>query len=197
MAATTAACQAIWLRELLAEVTGLERQKVIIRVDNKSTIALSKNSVFHGRSKHIHTRYHFIRECVENEQGVIVGELSEFGYGYNACSRHEMISNVNSNIPVLCFLCVVFIFAPAVRIHLINHNWYQELRLNRVEDCSCENRATISVQPFVLLVGVCCCDLGLQTQPTTTCDSVVEGEEASRPGNLCTRVNRAVTCTID
>ncbi|GKA74913.1 retrovirus-related pol polyprotein from transposon TNT 1-94 [Tanacetum coccineum] len=27
MAATTAACQAIWLRELLAEVTGLERQK--------------------------------------------------------------------------------------------------------------------------------------------------------------------------
>nr|GEV48596.1 acidic mammalian chitinase-like [Tanacetum cinerariifolium] len=68
MAATTAACQAIWLRELLAKVTGLERQKVIIRVDNKSAIALSKNLVFHGRSKHIHTRYHFIRECMENEQ---------------------------------------------------------------------------------------------------------------------------------
>ncbi|GJZ99004.1 zinc finger, CCHC-type containing protein [Tanacetum coccineum] len=30
MAATAAACQAIWLRELLAEVTGLERQKVIV-----------------------------------------------------------------------------------------------------------------------------------------------------------------------
>ncbi|GJU68363.1 uncharacterized mitochondrial protein-like protein [Tanacetum coccineum] len=75
MAATAAACQAIWLRELLAEVTGLERQKVIIRVDNKSAIALSKNPVFHGRSKHIHTRYHFIRECVENEQ-VIVEHVS-------------------------------------------------------------------------------------------------------------------------
>lgn len=75
MAATAAACQAIWLRELLAEVTGLERQKVIIRVDNKSAIALSKNPVFHGRSKHIHTRYHFIRECVENEQ-VIVEHIS-------------------------------------------------------------------------------------------------------------------------
>nr|GEU62832.1 uncharacterized mitochondrial protein AtMg00810-like [Tanacetum cinerariifolium] len=75
MAATTAACQAIWLRELLAKVTGLERQKVIIRVDNKSAIALSKNPVFHGRSKHIHTRYHFIRECVENEQ-VIVEHVS-------------------------------------------------------------------------------------------------------------------------
>ncbi|GJR33624.1 uncharacterized mitochondrial protein-like protein [Tanacetum coccineum] len=75
MAATSAACQAIWLKELLAKVTGLERQKVIIRVDNKSAIALSKNLVFHGRSKHIHTRYHFIRECLENEQ-VIVEHVS-------------------------------------------------------------------------------------------------------------------------
>ncbi|GKD44061.1 hypothetical protein Tco_1268706, partial [Tanacetum coccineum] len=73
--ATAAACQAIWLRELLADVTGLKRQKVIIRVDNKSAIALLKNPVFHGRSKHIHTRYHFIRECVENEQ-VIVEHVS-------------------------------------------------------------------------------------------------------------------------
>ncbi|GJR96389.1 uncharacterized mitochondrial protein-like protein [Tanacetum coccineum] len=76
MAATAAACQAIWLRELLTEVTGLKRQKVIIRVDNKLAIALSKNPVFHGRSKHIHTRYHFIREYVENEQ-VIVEHVSE------------------------------------------------------------------------------------------------------------------------
>nr|GEZ68139.1 hypothetical protein [Tanacetum cinerariifolium] len=64
MAATAAACQAIWLRELLVEVTGLERQKVIIRVDNKSGIALSKDPVFHGRSIHIHTRYHFNLDCV-------------------------------------------------------------------------------------------------------------------------------------
>ncbi|GKB86163.1 uncharacterized mitochondrial protein-like protein [Tanacetum coccineum] len=75
MAATAVTCQAIWLREFLAEVTGLERQKVIIRVDNKSVIALSKNQIFHGRSKHIHTRYHFIRECMENEQ-VIVEHVS-------------------------------------------------------------------------------------------------------------------------
>nr|GEX22155.1 hypothetical protein [Tanacetum cinerariifolium] len=46
MAATAAACQAICLRELLVEVTGLERKKVIIRVDNKSGIALSKNQGF-------------------------------------------------------------------------------------------------------------------------------------------------------
>lgn len=27
-----------------------------------------KNPVFHGKSKHINTRYHFIRECVERGQ---------------------------------------------------------------------------------------------------------------------------------
>lgn len=65
MAATEAAKQAIWLQELLSEITGDECEKVIIRVDNKSAISLTKNHVFHGRSKHIHRRYHFIRECVE------------------------------------------------------------------------------------------------------------------------------------
>nr|GEW34154.1 hypothetical protein [Tanacetum cinerariifolium] len=45
-------------------------------VDNKSSIALSKNPVFHGRSKHIHTRYHFIRECVGNKH-VMVEHVSE------------------------------------------------------------------------------------------------------------------------
>lgn len=66
MAATEAAKQAIWLQELVNEVTKLPCEKVVIRIDNQSAIALTKNPVFHGRSKHIHTRYHFIRECVEN-----------------------------------------------------------------------------------------------------------------------------------
>lgn len=65
MAATEAAKQAIWLQELLSEVAGGECKRVTIRVDNKSAISLTKNPVFHGRSKHIHRRFHFIRECVE------------------------------------------------------------------------------------------------------------------------------------
>ncbi|KAG7578674.1 Integrase catalytic core [Arabidopsis thaliana x Arabidopsis arenosa] len=68
MAATEGAKQAIWLQELLGEVTGESCEKVRLLIDNKSAIALAKNPVFHGRSKHIHKRYHFIRECVENEQ---------------------------------------------------------------------------------------------------------------------------------
>ena len=68
MAATEAAKQAIWLQELFAEVVEKPNEKVVVRIDNKSAIALTKNPVFHGRSKHIHKKYHFIRECIDNDQ---------------------------------------------------------------------------------------------------------------------------------
>nr|GEU99437.1 hypothetical protein [Tanacetum cinerariifolium] len=65
MAATTATCQAIWIKRLLSEITGREIKPPMLFIDNKSTLDLVKNPVFHGRSKHIDTKFHFIRECVE------------------------------------------------------------------------------------------------------------------------------------
>nr|GFC73052.1 ribonuclease H-like domain, reverse transcriptase, RNA-dependent DNA polymerase [Tanacetum cinerariifolium] len=65
--ATAATTQASWLKRLLRKLAHSEEEKFTIRVDNKSAIALMKNPVFHGRSKHIDTKYHFIRECVERE----------------------------------------------------------------------------------------------------------------------------------
>ena len=65
MAATAAACQCIWLRNVLYQITNECMGPVILYVDNKSAIDLAKNPVFHGRSKHIDIRYHFIRDCVE------------------------------------------------------------------------------------------------------------------------------------
>lgn len=65
MAANAAACQGVWLRNLLRQITDIGPGPVIIYVDNKSTIDLSKNPVFHGRSKHIDVRFHFIRDCIE------------------------------------------------------------------------------------------------------------------------------------
>lgn len=66
IAASTAACQGIWLGRLLDYLRKQTKGKVTLKVDNKSAIALCKNPVYHDRSKHIDTRYHFIRECVEN-----------------------------------------------------------------------------------------------------------------------------------
>jgi hypothetical protein len=65
IAASTAACQAVWLSRLLGEVIGTEPKKVKLLIDNKSAIALSRNPVHHERSKHIDIRFHFIRECIE------------------------------------------------------------------------------------------------------------------------------------
>jgi hypothetical protein len=64
MAGTTAACQGIWLARLIAELRGEEADAANLKIDNQSAIALSRNPVFHDRSKHIDVRYHFIRECV-------------------------------------------------------------------------------------------------------------------------------------
>jgi hypothetical protein len=65
IASANAACQGIWLSRLLGGLLGIPTPKVNLLVDNKSAIALSKNPVHHDRSKHIDTRYHFIRDCVE------------------------------------------------------------------------------------------------------------------------------------
>ena len=68
IAATTATCQAVWMNRLIGELTNNEESKVKLMVDNQSTIKLSKNMSHHNRTKHIDTRYHFIRECVEDKK---------------------------------------------------------------------------------------------------------------------------------
>ena len=37
-------------------------------INNKSAIEISRNPVYHGRTKHIEVRYHFIRNCVEENK---------------------------------------------------------------------------------------------------------------------------------
>ncbi|KAL8107204.1 hypothetical protein AgCh_023860 [Apium graveolens] len=71
MAATATACQGIWLRNLLKEVTGNHIGPVVLYIDNKFAIDLAKNPIFHGRSKYIDIRFHFIRECVERGEIVV------------------------------------------------------------------------------------------------------------------------------
>lgn len=71
MAATAAACQAIWLRNVLGQITSEFVGPVVLCIDNRSAIDLAKNPMFHGRSKHIDARFHFIRECVERGEVVL------------------------------------------------------------------------------------------------------------------------------
>jgi hypothetical protein len=51
IAAATASCQGIWLARLLAELKGEKPSTITLKIDNQSAIQLSKNPVFHDRSK--------------------------------------------------------------------------------------------------------------------------------------------------
>ncbi|GAU13723.1 hypothetical protein TSUD_348270 [Trifolium subterraneum] len=64
VSAASCACQAIWLRRILEQLKQ-PHGCTTIRCDNSSSIKLSKNSVMHGRCKHIDVRYHFLRDLVK------------------------------------------------------------------------------------------------------------------------------------
>ncbi|PKI62768.1 hypothetical protein CRG98_016867 [Punica granatum] len=71
IAAAYCATQAIWLRQLLRELQLEQMKPTVIKCDNKSAIALAENPVFHGRSKHIDIKYHFIRALVKSGEIVL------------------------------------------------------------------------------------------------------------------------------
>ena len=65
MALACATQEAVWLRQLTTEINGKPpAESTVIFEDNQSAIAMTKNPQFHGRSKHIAIKYHFIRDKV-------------------------------------------------------------------------------------------------------------------------------------
>ena len=56
--AADCACQSVWMQQVLGKL-GKKKCKCVIYCDNSSSIKLSKNSVMHGRSKHIDVRFQF------------------------------------------------------------------------------------------------------------------------------------------
>nr|GEX44559.1 copia protein [Tanacetum cinerariifolium] len=57
--------QVMWMRIQLKDY-GLNYNKIPLYCDSQLAIEISCNPVQHSRTKHIHTRYHFIKEHVKN-----------------------------------------------------------------------------------------------------------------------------------
>jgi transposase InsO family protein len=57
--------EGLWLRHVLTELSLRPNTAIPLHVDNEGAEALAKNPEHHARTKHIHARYHFIRECVQ------------------------------------------------------------------------------------------------------------------------------------
>jgi transposase InsO family protein len=85
MATTQATKEAIWLQRLLGEVgfRTCAQSPMTIFSDNQSSVALTKNSVYHARTKHIDIQHHFVRERVENQEIAVM-----------FCRTEDMVADV-------------------------------------------------------------------------------------------------------
>lgn len=61
--------QAIWLRFVLEDFDELQTDATSLHCDNTSAISITKNFLFHQKTKHIDKRYHFIKGALQ--EGII------------------------------------------------------------------------------------------------------------------------------
>ncbi|KAK3894704.1 hypothetical protein Pcinc_001550 [Petrolisthes cinctipes] len=67
MALASAIQEAVWLRKLAVDIQIDCKSPLLLYEDNQSTIAMSKNPQFLGKTKHIDIKFHYVREkCNEN-----------------------------------------------------------------------------------------------------------------------------------
>nr|GEW32659.1 retrovirus-related Pol polyprotein from transposon TNT 1-94 [Tanacetum cinerariifolium] len=90
MAMTEAVKEAIWLQGLLSKL-GIKPKFVTMHSDSQSAIHITKNQVYHARTKHIDVRYHFIREILE-EGGVRIQKI------HTSKNHADMVTKVVAGI---------------------------------------------------------------------------------------------------
>lgn len=97
MAMSTACQELIWLKSLYLEINGCQDEAWIIYSDNKGSINLAHNNVYHARSKHIDIRHHFVRDMIQRKSIII-----------QYISTEEMVADIltkalpNQRIQQLC-----------------------------------------------------------------------------------------------
>ncbi|KAG8503399.1 hypothetical protein CXB51_001318 [Gossypium anomalum] len=74
MAITEACKEAIWLKGLLSELNE-DLQISTVFCDSQSAIFLTKDQMFHERTKHIDVRYHFVRDIIARGD-IVVSKIS-------------------------------------------------------------------------------------------------------------------------
>ena len=80
--------------KLLSGLFEYELEATVVHCDNQSGIRLSKNLVFHDRSRHIDIRYHFLRDCVKKgtiQIEYIQADEQVANIFYEALCRHSFV----------------------------------------------------------------------------------------------------------
>ncbi|KAF2347387.1 Reverse transcriptase RNA-dependent DNA polymerase [Trinorchestia longiramus] len=68
VALADAAHEAIWLKQLLDNLEFKTGGPMVVNEDNQSAICLAQNPKYHGRSKHIDIKFHYVRDLVRNKE---------------------------------------------------------------------------------------------------------------------------------
>ncbi|GAB2289888.1 hypothetical protein Dimus_038073 [Dionaea muscipula] len=71
IAAVEAGKEMLWVKRFLQEL-GISQTDYRVHCDSQSALDLSKNAMYHSRTKHIDVRYHWIREVMEQQQLTLV-----------------------------------------------------------------------------------------------------------------------------
>ncbi|KAG8479014.1 hypothetical protein CXB51_028903 [Gossypium anomalum] len=69
--------QAIWLRKILTDLNLYQEGATKIYCDNQSAVAIAKNPVFHGRTKHFSIKLHVVREMEQAHEVKLIHCSSE------------------------------------------------------------------------------------------------------------------------
>ncbi|GKU90016.1 hypothetical protein SLEP1_g4069 [Rubroshorea leprosula] len=69
--------KAVWLRKMLRDLCHTQEKAIKIPCDNMSAVAIAKNPVFHGRTKHFKIKYYLLREAQEEGEVILVHSSSE------------------------------------------------------------------------------------------------------------------------
>lgn len=90
---SAASQEAVWLQQLVSELSNEDVRKTVLYEDNQSAICLSKSQVVHGKTKHIEIKYHYIRELVESGRVEVI-----------YCPSEDMIADMlTKGLPILQF----------------------------------------------------------------------------------------------
>ena len=70
VACSVAVQEAVWLKRFYEDLNVITdaRQPVTLYCDNQAVIAYTKDSRYHSKSKHIETRYNFVRDIVAQKE---------------------------------------------------------------------------------------------------------------------------------
>lgn len=72
VATAAAVNQALWLTKILNDLHLEQKEETEIFINNQAAIAISHNSVFHGKTKHFNIKLFFLREVQKNGDVTLV-----------------------------------------------------------------------------------------------------------------------------